>query len=618
MSSNGNHTTMPLAPPSSEGLADPNPRSETARTVAIDDEVVKLKASLAREKAAKRKMYTYLVKIADELKTLRNESEQLISAAEFARKAWYEGGMWRGPNVLPSAGGIRSNIGRNENSGSGEEATNSIPSRGNKVASNMPAGTSLVPRAPVSLSDLFLDLVTVTAFSRVGNAIQDRGTVDAPILAYFAIFWQIWSKEASYSTRFDTTDISSHLETLLACFALLGGSLSAYSDFNSAGCDRIMGVAMFVALLHVALHARVWYWFQVGGEVDSVNYAVKRYAVFITVMNTLEAITWAVGMSLKLDSAMRPWVVLVGIILNLRLPQGFMPNDFHAACSKRGVLFILLLGFNLQSIVAVASPYFNYWDPTTDQYAFLFLACFLMFMIKLLYVDDTYAIAPQDHALLYNRAAGFFFHLGNFSLLLFTTVLGSGLNLLTHSFLAAAAALPSDAKNLVCGGFSAVVFSIAFIKSMHIRRVPTEPKHERMFFVAYVTQFVAILAVVFITARMCFTTDMDDGFLALLMRNEIEMLAFLVFFAVVLVALSWLDEAVELRLYGDGAVASEYRVEPFGFWACFKHEEPLQLEAMALQRNRASMLAQQSPLLGSSVMSFSNSMYNSFANLSEV
>jgi len=441
------------------------------------------------------------------------------------------------------------------------------------------------------------------------------GSISLPSLAYFCIFWQIWSKEASYSTRFDTTDISSHLETLLACFTLLGGSLSAHSPFDGEGCTRIMGMAAFVAALHAALHGRVWYWFREGGEPDSVNYSVKRYAVFITVMNTLEIITWGVGMWLPNESAFRPWIFLIGILLNLRLPRGFMPNDFHAACSKRGVLFILLLGFNLQSIVGVASPYFNYWEPSWDQYAFLFLACFLLFMIKLLYVDDTYSIAPQDHALLYNRAAGFFFHIGNFSLLLFTTVLGSGLNLLTHSFLAAAAALPSDAKNLVCGGFSAVVFSIAFIKSMHIRRVPTNPKHERMFFVAYFTQFAGVLAVVFITARMCILQDADEGLLALLMQNEIQMLAVLVFFALVLILMSWLDEAVELNLYSDASEASEYRVQPFGFWACLKGEEPLQLEALALERNRAARLAQGSPLLGSSVMSFSGSFYNSMGNL---
>ena len=133
-----------------------------------NDETTKLKAAIAREKAAKRKMYSYLVKIADELKALRNESEQLIKAADYARKAWYEGGMWRGPNVLPGLGG-----------GGGEGppaaatgarntgATGGMIREGGQVSSGMP-GPTMVPRAPVSLSDLFLDLVTVTAFSRVG------------------------------------------------------------------------------------------------------------------------------------------------------------------------------------------------------------------------------------------------------------------------------------------------------------------------------------------------------------------------------------------------------------------------------------------------------------------
>lgn len=314
--------------------------------------------------------------------------------------------------------------------------------------------------------------------------------------------------------------------------------------------------------------------------------------------------------------------MLVGIFLNLRLPRGFMPNDFHAACSKRGVLFILLLGYSIQSIVGVATPYFDYWEPTWDQYAFVFLACFLLFMIKLLYVDDTSSISPLDHALLYNRAAGFCFYVGNFALLFFTTVLGSGLNLLTQSFLAAAAALPlSDAKSLVCGGFAAVVFSIQFIKSMHIRRVPTNAAHERMFFTAYFTQFIATIGVVYVTTRMCFASESDSGILALLMVNEIGMLSGIAFFSIVLVGLSWLDEAIELHIYKDGAEANQFRVRPFGFWACCKHDEPLQLEAMALERNRAARLAVRSPLLGSSVMSFTSptsfgsGQYNSFGNL---
>ena len=178
-------------------------------------------------------------------------------------------------------------------------------------------------------------------------------------------------------------------------------------------------------------------------------------------------------------------------------------------------------------------------------------------MIKLLYVDDTYSIAPQDHALLYNRLAGFFFHIGNFSLLFFTTVLGSGLNLLTQSFLAAAAALPSEAKSLVCGGFAATILSITFIKSMYIRRVPTDPKHQSMFYTAYFAQFVAVLAAVYVSVRMYMATDTENGLAALLMRNEIEMLGVLVGFSVVVVFMSWLDEAIELRLYSDAAEAEQ-------------------------------------------------------------
>jgi len=50
----------------------------TPPTCSADEQVANLTTALQREKTAKRKMYGYLVKIADELKTLRAESEQLI------------------------------------------------------------------------------------------------------------------------------------------------------------------------------------------------------------------------------------------------------------------------------------------------------------------------------------------------------------------------------------------------------------------------------------------------------------------------------------------------------------------------------------------------------------
>ena len=174
----------------------------------------------------------------------------------------------------------------------------------------------------------------------MGAAIQDRGTIDLPILAYFAVFWMIWKKEESYSTRFDTTDISSHLTTLSVCFALLGGSLSAYSTFDSGGCTRIMGVAGFSALLHLVLHVRVRYWFkdadEAGGDAAaSVNSSVKRYAAFNSVLNAIETITWGIGMLLPKGSDWRKWIFLLGVVLNMRIPGMIMPNDFHGEWLRR-------------------------------------------------------------------------------------------------------------------------------------------------------------------------------------------------------------------------------------------------------------------------------------------
>ena len=221
-------------------------------------------------------------------------------------------------------------------------------------------GRGLNGMSAVRLSDLFFDLVIVTAFNRVGVAVQNQQLLSASSLAYLVVFWLIWGKEASFATRFDTTDLSSQLETLLTCFAVLLGSLSTTGSFTTGESTRIMIMAAFVAVLHFCLHARVFYWFR-NVPVRSELYRVQEYALYIMVMTGLESLTWLCGIVfLKEDSPYKACIFLIAILLSFRIPRTFLSNDFHAACSKRGVLFILLLGFIVQSIVLVASPFFDY------------------------------------------------------------------------------------------------------------------------------------------------------------------------------------------------------------------------------------------------------------------
>jgi len=289
------------------------------------------------------------------------------------------------------------------------------------------------------------------------------------------------------------------------------------------------------------------------------------------------------------------WIIfLVGIILSKRISKTFLPNDFHgmesyfifiyqllvfilshqnhftAATTKRGVLFILLLGFSLQSLVTTASPFFDYSNsPTSNDYLFIGAACLLLFCIKLLYCDEfANTNNPRDHALLVNWIAGLFFDIGEVILLISTTILGGGLDLLMHSYLAATAALPSDQpKELICLGFGGTILSIAFIKSLSVIRVPTDRTHRKIFFFSHAIQVLVILASAFVS----FSIAESDNVFVLLQLSDMELLCSITCLALLLLVITWIDKAIELSLIGSDEVSS-YRVHPFGFWWCLRSE----------------------------------------------
>ena len=260
-------------------------------------------------------------------------------------KTWYEGGMWRGPELLPGIQAsarermirMRQMAGPAPNLNGNIFSEDDVDDSGGDGSQGGEGNNWAIPRrgkSAVSLSDLFFDLVIVTAFTRVGVAIQDRGGIEPSSFAYFIIFWLIWGKEASFSTRFDTTDLSCQVETLLTCFAVLFGSLSSTAPFDSDKGTSVMVLAAFVAMLHFLLHWRVWFWFK-DVNPSSEMIAVKNYAVYIMVLTSIEVITWMIGIFVFSEtSRFRGLVFLVAILVSFRLPRTFLPNDFHGECYK--------------------------------------------------------------------------------------------------------------------------------------------------------------------------------------------------------------------------------------------------------------------------------------------
>lgn len=264
----------------------------------VERELEKMKMQLDDEKSTKRKLYKTMVKLARELKDMKEQRDQLPT------QTWYDGGVWRAPQILPRI----------------EED----PDKNNLE--------------PVSLTELFFDLVIVTAFSRAGSTVSNMGELNWPIVANFAIFWFIWVKEASYKTRFDTSDISSQFETLLTCFVVLYGTFSISGDFAGSDCTKIMVTAALISAIHFLLHVRVAFSFR-NADGDTSGSLAKKYAIVIMVLTTLETITWIIGVFfIPEDSPKRSMIFFIGIFFSLRIPKAFLANDFHGE----------LCNFNLQ------------------------------------------------------------------------------------------------------------------------------------------------------------------------------------------------------------------------------------------------------------------------------
>jgi Bacterial low temperature requirement A protein (LtrA) len=332
---------------------EPTPKVDNAalsqeQTVAsLQEQLVQAQEQIQLEKAGKRKLFHSLVKVASELRKSQAEAIPYQERQAYAERHWYEGGLWRAPQVLP-----------------GVQKSTALPATTRASTSSSGGVTAASPyrrvfREAVSLSDLFFNLVIVTGFTRVGVAISQEGRVSGRSLLYFAIIWNVWRKDSSYSTRFDTTDLSAQMTTLLTCFAVLFASLSVAAPLQSHDGTRIMAMAAFVAGLHCALHIRVAVThvlsYNEGSERSSgtaeytsseatttapvaatveaakvLTQHVIHYAVFNVILTAAEAAVWLVGiLALPMDSPYRWWVCIGGLVLGLRIPRAFLADDFH-------------------------------------------------------------------------------------------------------------------------------------------------------------------------------------------------------------------------------------------------------------------------------------------------
>ena len=221
----------------------------------------------------------------------------------------------------------------------------------------------------------------------------------------------------------------------------------------------------------------------------------------------------------------------------------------------------------MQDVVFAADDCFQNGPVSLTLYLYVGGVCLLLFGIKLMYVDDFPTLA-QDHALLMNRTSAFFYHKGQFVLVISTTVMATGLVMLTRSYVSQRDHVPKMTKQLVCWGFATVTLATFFIKSLHLQRVPSERRQKVSFYVTYVAQTIVMWSVVVLAGLFPFWSS----HLSFAGREEVTIIATLCFLELVLMCVSWCDEILEVSFFASGEDSRQNMVEPFGIWWFLKAE----------------------------------------------
>jgi len=589
-----------------------------ARLEICEKELSATRAELRNEETAKRKLYGSLMKLANELRKAKTDSSLTNTQLLFSNQEKHiipvrPNGIWGSCRLLPDLIDFSlSRRLRQEHEDMQHIALNTTTSTSPGKTLNEDYRTQLVSLPSNTLSntnisytstiDIFFHLVIALAFSRVGSTIVLRSeisdnnassspAIDLYALTSFTVIWLIWSKEASYTSRFDSRiDGLSFFFTLSTSLAVL---LATFTMQDNNSC--IMSMAAFVSIIDFCRHARVLHTYrhislaalepapeplsllpslQTKEPQRHSALDAQHYAIYVMVMTSAESIIWLYGVNIlpNISNQNSIWLVFgVGIALGIRCPKPFIANNFYAAKHKRTQLSSLLVGVVLQNIMAFASAFFHNEKPDSQQYCFLGGICLLLISILLLIrADDTCSNLsnPWDHALLVSRTTAFLFYLGNFSLFFSMVVLGAGLDRLIRNYLSFATLGLSSIQFLVCEGFLGVVLSVTFIKSLHIRTVPVDTSGKQMLRLAHFifTTVTAVIAV--IVATFCFS-DLEP--LVKFGQSDIKLVFALAGASLILVIMSFIDEAIVLALYRESRTNSNgkmylYRIHPLCFW----------------------------------------------------
>lgn len=306
------------------------------------------------------------------------------------------------------------------------------------------------PERRASWLELFFDLCFVVAVGAVAHELHDHPTVDGAVLfaALFIPVWWSWMEYAWYATSFPEGGEVNRFGALAAMLTVL--AMAAQVGNASEGDPRgyLLGFVVFHAIV-VALFARAARLFPERRE-----FATRYAAGF-----GLAATAWLV--SLALPEAVRPWIWIVALLIDLATPgiavHGIRELTFDASHipERYGLFTIIVLG---EAIIAVGrGTADSLWSPQAVVAA---VAGFVIAVV----IWWAYFEIPQASLLLRGQLWSFVWGYGHIFVWAGIAMAGVGIELAIEAS-EADHGFPTGERLILCGGFALYLAAMALLRA---------------------------------------------------------------------------------------------------------------------------------------------------------
>jgi low temperature requirement protein LtrA len=315
------------------------------------------------------------------------------------------------------------------------------------------------PGRRVTWLEVFFDLVFVAAVAQVGTHLRDDYTAAglARFSLLFVLVWWAWLGHTTFSTRFDTDDVTQRLLTALQLFLVAVMAVNATGALDSRDSA---GFAAAYAVLRLVLTGQ---------------FARARRVHRARRLTTIYAVTCGLAAALWLTSALvaapgRFWIWGVALALDIGTPilttrhLVDAPHDAAHLPERYGLFSIILIGESMAAVMA-GMAHQEYWSVRAASAAIAGMA--LVFATCWWYFDGARATAPR---LIRTRGDAVWFHLWSYAHLpLYLGIAVAGVGIEHVIATATDAPLPRSEAAILTGAACSVVASMLAIGGSRAR-----------------------------------------------------------------------------------------------------------------------------------------------------